>query len=60
MSNQADPTNPKARQARLDFLRDLIRMCVGQGVDPKPEWLAERHRLTRAKRAVRTRGPVED
>ena len=50
----------KVRQARLDFLRDLIRMCVGQGIDPKPEWLAERYRLTRDKRAVRKRGPIED
>jgi len=60
MSQPNAPTSPKARQARLDFLRDLIRMCVGQGVDPKPEWLAERFRLTRAKRAVRSRGPVDN
>ena len=61
MSNQPEPPSAaRLRQARLDFLRDLIRMCVGQGIDPKPEWLAERYRLTRAKRAVRKRGPVED
>ena len=61
MNNQPDSSMPaKVRQARLDFLRDLIRMCVGQGIDPKPEWLAERYRLTRDKRAVRKRGPVED
>ena len=54
MSNQPEPPSAaRLRQARLDFLRDLIRMCVGQGIDPKPEWLAERYRLTRAKRAVR-------
>ncbi len=59
MSNQPDPTTPKARQARLDFLRDLIRMRVGQGLDPEPAWLEERYRLTRAKRAVRQRAPQD-